>query len=122
MKAEPQRYRPESRGCEHGSYIVESLETGRVYRGHFNVINRGTITNLPDDAIVEVPGYVDHTGIYIPRVGALPLGCAAVCNASISVRTNAAFKGAARLKQKSVQELRRDRAQVTQNAAAAIAQ
>ena len=62
------------------------LETGRVYRGHFNVVNNGCITNLPADAIVEVPGYVDRNGISIPRVGDLPLGCAAVCNASISVQ------------------------------------
>ena len=77
---------PEKRSQEHGSYIVESLETGRIYRGHFNVVNNGTITNLPDDAIVEVPGYVDYNGINIPKVGDLPLGCAAVCNASISVQ------------------------------------
>ncbi len=77
---------PEKRGHEHGSYIIEGLETGRVYRGHFNVVNNGCITNLPNDAIVEVPGYVDRNGVSIPRVGDLPLGCAAVCNASISVQ------------------------------------
>jgi alpha-galactosidase len=77
---------PAKRGHEHGSYIIESLETGRVYRGHFNVVNKGCIDNLPDDAIVEVPGYVDGNGISIPKVGALPLGCAAVCNVSISVQ------------------------------------
>ncbi|MBN1864147.1 MAG: alpha-glucosidase/alpha-galactosidase [Victivallales bacterium] len=74
------------RSHEHGSYIIESLETGRVYRGHFNVPNRGCIINLPDDAIVEVPGYVDRNGINIPIVGELPMGCAAVCNNSISVQ------------------------------------
>lgn len=76
----------ENRGHEHGSYIIEGLETGRVYRGHFNVVNNGAITNLPDDAIVELPGYVDRNGINIPKVGPLPLGCAAVCNVSISVQ------------------------------------
>jgi alpha-galactosidase len=86
MKAKPAQYGPDKRGQEHGSYIIESLETGRIYRGHFNVVNRGAIANLPDDAIVEVPGYVDHSGISIPQVGDLPLGCAAVCNASISVQ------------------------------------
>lgn len=75
-----------NRGHEHGSYIIEGLETGRVYRGHFNVVNNGAITNLPDDAIVELPGYVDRNGVNIPKVGPLPLGCAAVCNASISVQ------------------------------------
>ncbi len=86
MKAEPLKYAPEKRGHEHGSYIVESLETRRVYRGHFNVVNHGCITNLPPDALVEVPGYVDGNGLTIPIVGDLPLGCAAVCNASISVQ------------------------------------
>jgi alpha-galactosidase len=74
------------RSGEHGSYIIEGLETGRCYRGHFNVPNEGCITNLPDDAIVEVPGYVDRNGVNIPQVGDLPDGCAAVCNASISVQ------------------------------------
>ena len=35
---------------------------------------------------MEVPGYVDYNGMNIPIVGDLPLGCAAVCNASISVQ------------------------------------
>ncbi len=81
-----ENYDPENRSQEHGSYIIEGLETGRVYRGHFNVENKGTITNLADDAIVEVPGYVDANGVNIPQVGDLPLGCAAVCTSSIDVQ------------------------------------
>lgn len=86
MKEPAYEYDQSKRSEEHGSYIIEGLETGRIYRGHFNVVNNGTITNLPDDAVVEVPGYVDRNGINIPKVGDLPLGCAAVCNASISVQ------------------------------------
>jgi len=86
MKEPPLKFGPEHRGHEHGSYIIEALETGRTYRGHFNVVNRGIISNLPPDAIVEVPGYVDGNGMNIPVVGELPLGCAAVCSASISVQ------------------------------------
>ena len=82
----PREFGPQKRGQEHGSYIIESLLTGRVYRGHFNVPNNGCITNLPDDAIVEVPCFVDKSGIAVPQIGDLPLGCAAVCNASISVQ------------------------------------
>jgi alpha-galactosidase len=62
------------------------LETGRVYRGHFNVVNNGCITNLPDDCIVEVPGYADTHGVNIPRLGDLPLGCAAACLSNITVQ------------------------------------
>ncbi len=77
---------PDGRSTEHGSYIIEALETGCIYRGHFNVQNCGCITNLSPDAIVEVPGYVDANGMNIPIIGDLPLGPAAVCNASISVQ------------------------------------
>ncbi|MDQ6418539.1 alpha-glucosidase/alpha-galactosidase [Paenibacillus sp. LHD-117] len=86
MKDPAFEYKQEKRGEEHGSYIIESLETGRVYRGHFNVVNNGIISNLPDDAIIESPGYVDRNGISMPTVGNLPLGPAAVCNVSISVQ------------------------------------
>jgi len=100
LKEPVRRFDTTDRSQEHGSYIIESLETGRIYRGHFNVVNNGTITNLPDDAIVEVPGYVDANGVNIPRIGDLPLGCAAVCNVSISVQrlaVEAAVKGDDRL-------------------------
>ena len=54
--------RPAARN-EHASHILEALETGRVYRGHFNVRNDGVVTNLPPDAIVESPGFVDRFGL-----------------------------------------------------------
>ena len=76
----------ERRSEEHGSYIIEGLETGRIYRGHFNVVNQGQITNLPDGCIIEIPGYVDHNGINMPVVGDLPLACAATCSASVRVQ------------------------------------
>ena len=57
------------------------LETGRIYRGHFNVVNDGHITNLPDGCVIEIPGYVDRNGINMPVVGDLPLACAATCSA-----------------------------------------
>lgn len=88
------------RSEEHGSYIIESLETGRIYRGHFNVVNRGHITNLPNGCVVEIPGYVDRTGIHMPVVGDLPLACAATCAASVRVQqmsVEAAVRGDATL-------------------------
>jgi alpha-galactosidase len=41
---------------------------------------------LPYDCVVEIPGYVDRTGLHTPVVGPLPLACAATCNSSISVQ------------------------------------
>ncbi len=86
MAGDAYTYSKDNQGIEHGAHIVEALETGRIYRGHFNVVNHGAITNLPQDAVVEVPGYVDATGVNIPVYGELPLGCASVCNVSISVQ------------------------------------
>jgi alpha-galactosidase len=86
LKATDKPIGPADRSGEHGSWIIEGLQTGRVYRGHFNVRNNGCIWNLPDDAIVEVPGYVDHNGINIPQVGDLPLACAATLSASVNVQ------------------------------------
>lgn len=86
IKEKPPVIGPDNRSEEHGSYIIESLETGRPYRGHFNVVNQGHIRNLPDGCIIEIPGYVDATGINLPVVGDLPLACAATCSASIRVQ------------------------------------
>lgn len=86
MKEPAKKYIPESRSQEHGSYIIEGLELGHVYRGHFNVMNNGCITNLPDECVVEVPGYIDANGVNIPKIGDLPLGCAAICSQSIWVQ------------------------------------
>ena len=77
---------PQERTTEHGSHIIEARETGRIYRGHFNVRNHGTISNLPADCIIEVPAYVDSHGVNIPRVGDLSLACAATCQASVDVQ------------------------------------
>ena len=82
----PRKYDGSQRGKEHCSYIIEGLETGRKYRGHFNVMNNGCITNLPDECVVEVPCYVDGNGISVPKVGDLPLGCAAICSQSAWVQ------------------------------------
>jgi alpha-galactosidase len=86
IKEEVKPFTPESRSHEHGSYIIEALETGRVYRGHFNVVNNGAIANLPDDCIVELPAYVDRNGVAVPQVGELPMGCAAICSNSVNVQ------------------------------------
>ncbi len=86
LAAEDEPISADGRSDEHGSYIIEALETGRCYRGHFNVTNDGVISNLPDDCVVEVPGYVDANGVSIPVIGELPLACAATLSASVNVQ------------------------------------
>ena len=86
LQEPPKKMDGSERSREHGSYIIEALETGRRYRGHFNVMNEGCITNLPWECVVEVPCYADGNGISVPKAGDLPLGCAAVCSQSIWVQ------------------------------------
>ncbi len=86
LAEDPPQISADKRSLEHGSYIIEGLETGRVYRGHFNVPNQGYISNLPDGCVVEIPGYVDKNGINMPVLGELPLACAATCSASVRVQ------------------------------------
>jgi len=77
---------PTRRSSEHGSWIIEAIETGRPYRGHFNVRNHGVISNLPDDCVVEAPGWVDRFGINMVNGLELSQACAATCRASIDVQ------------------------------------
>ena len=69
------------RSREYASLIIEAMTTNVPYRIGGNVINHGLITNLPYDAVVEVPCLVDRNGIQPTYIGALPTQLAAM-NAS----------------------------------------
>lgn len=86
MSGELDQIKLGQRSNEHGSYIIEGLETGRRYWGCFNVANTGLITNLPEGCTVELPCIVDGNGIQPTFVGDLPIQCAATCSASVSVQ------------------------------------
>ena len=81
------------RSVEYGSYIIEALETGRVFKLNGNVINQGMITNLPSDCCAEYPLYVDRTGIHKTFVGDLPSQCAALNMTNINVQRLAVEAG-----------------------------
>lgn len=66
------------RSAEYCSHIIEARETGQVFRLNGNIRNDGYITNLPDGCCVEVPIYVDRTGMHPTGVGNLPPQCAAL--------------------------------------------
>lgn len=74
------------RSDEHCSHIIEALETGKAYRGHFNVRNTGLVTNLASDCIVETPGYVDRFGLNMVAGITLPMACAATCSISVNMQ------------------------------------
>ena len=66
------------RSKEYASRIMEAIVTDKPYKIGGNVLNNGLITNLPDDACVEVPCLVDGDGIHPTYVGRLPVQCAAM--------------------------------------------
>lgn len=74
------------RSDEYRSFIIEAMETGKVQSFHGNILNTGLITNLPSDAIVEVPCLVDRSGIKGCFVGDLPQQCAALNRTNINVQ------------------------------------
>ena len=80
----------EPRSKEYCSYIIEALETNVPFKLNGNVLNNGYIKNLPDNACVEVPIFVDRLGLHPTVVGNLPSHLAAMNLSNISVQSLAA--------------------------------
>ncbi|MBP5779858.1 MAG: alpha-glucosidase/alpha-galactosidase, partial [Clostridia bacterium] len=72
-----------TRTHEYASYIFEALITGRPFKLGGNVINNGLISNLPPEACVEVPCFIDKAGIHPTYVGKLPTQLAMMNSANI---------------------------------------
>jgi alpha-galactosidase len=66
------------RSREYASHIMEAIVTDKNYQIGGNVLNRGLITNLPEEACVEVPCLVNKLGIQPTVVGKLPIQLAAM--------------------------------------------
>ena len=75
-----------TRSHEYASRIMESIVTGVPYQIGGNVLNNGLITNLPNEACVEVPCLVNGYGVHPCRIGALPVQCAAMNMTNINVQ------------------------------------
>ena len=75
-----------TRTKEYASYIMEAMETNVPYKIGGNVLNKGLITNLPQNAVVEVPCLVDASGVTPTVAGALPEQCAALNRTNINVQ------------------------------------
>jgi alpha-galactosidase len=66
--------------------IIETIAgAGNHYHMAVNVANQGYITNLPDEAIVEVPGLVSGAGVQGVGVGPLPEPIAELCRRELTV-------------------------------------
>lgn len=71
---------------EFASHIIGAVVNDTPYTIHGNVLNTGLITNLPENACVEVKCLVDGRGITPCRVGALPEQLAALNRTNINVQ------------------------------------
>jgi len=74
-----------NRSHEYASYIMEAFVTGNPYKIGGNVLNRGSIDNLPAEACVEVPCLVDGSGVRACYAGRLPVQLAAMNMTNINV-------------------------------------
>ena len=76
-----------NRSNEYASHIMESIVTDTPYQIGGNVLNTGRmITNIPQEACVEVPCLINGQGIHPCYVGALPVQCAAMNMTNVNVQ------------------------------------
>ena len=76
-----------SRTHEYGSYIIEAMETDVPFKIGGNVLNTGElISNLPENAVVEVPCLVDASGVAPTYIGDLPEQLAALNRTNINTQ------------------------------------
>ena len=75
------------RSHEYASHIMESIVTNNPYQIGGNVLNTDhLISNLPQEACVEVPCLINGYGVHPCHVGALPVQCAAMNMTNINVQ------------------------------------
>ncbi len=76
-----------TRSHEYGSRIIEAMETNVPFKFGGNVLNTGRlISNLPENACVEVPCVVDRSGIMPCYIGNLPEQLAALNRTNINTQ------------------------------------
>ena len=79
--------RDHTRSNEYASHIMEAIAGGKTISIGGNVLNRGgLISNLPQEACVEVPCLVNRGGVQPCYVGELPIQCAAMNMTNINVQ------------------------------------
>ena len=74
-----------SRGHEYAANIINAWMGGEPYEFNGNVQNTGIISNLPENACVEVPVISDRRGFTPLHVGELPPQLAALNNISVAI-------------------------------------
>lgn len=74
------------RSHEYAAQIMHAIETDTPTCIHGNVPNSGLISNLPEGCCVEVPCFLDGTGLHPSYVGMLPPQCAALCRTNVNMQ------------------------------------
>lgn len=85
--------------------ILGVVENRNAYELAVDIPNQGYISNLPDGAIVEVPGIVSGFGVRGVGVGPLPEAVAALCRTQIAVASLAVDAAVAGSKELALQAL-----------------
>ncbi|MFX0123685.1 MAG: hypothetical protein ACFFAE_08590 [Candidatus Hodarchaeota archaeon] len=82
---------------DRGEHIIAGIySNANSFEPALNITNNGAISNLPDDAVVEVPVTLNRLNASGLRIGALPEGIAALCQQEISIAkliTKASIEG-----------------------------
>ena len=76
---------PIERSHEFFTRILNAIETNTPYVFNGNVRNTSLITNLPQDAVVEVPILADGTGLHPCHVGDLPPALAGLNRSNLNL-------------------------------------
>lgn len=82
-----------AKSVEYAADIMNAVVTGIPFRFAGNVLNKGCITNLPQDCCVEVPVFADREGLHAAHVGRLPAYCASLCMSNIAFQELAVKAG-----------------------------
>ena len=83
--AKPRTAEDLQREHEYAAYIINALKGGEPFKFNGNVQNTQLISNLPENACVEVPVLVDRAGFHPMHVGALPAECALLTSLSSGI-------------------------------------
>jgi alpha-galactosidase len=76
---------PMTSSHEYASLIIEARLTGKPFAFNGNVMNHGSISNLPERCCVEVPCLADREGVHPTYVGDLPPQLAALNMTNVAV-------------------------------------
>ena len=71
---------------EYAATIMDAMLTDKTAQIYGNVVNNGTIDDLPADCIVEVPCTVGAKGVSASRIGAMPPQLVAMMRTNINVQ------------------------------------